>query len=83
MASRLAPVRRRVRVARASLVAVGALLFVGTAGLARTHLAGHRKQGVTPLAAPGGFVAVVRRDQLAAGILAPAEAPPGVESAPS
>jgi hypothetical protein len=52
-------------------------------GLARMNFAGHRKQGVTPLAPPARLVEVVRQNQLSAGILAPAQAPPGIASAPS
>jgi hypothetical protein len=81
--ARLAPIRRRVRVARATL-AVGSLaLFGAAAGLARIHFAGHAKQDVTPLAPPDGLLRVVRHNQLSAGVLAPADAPPGIGSAPS
>ena len=51
--------------------------------LARVQFPGHHKHGVTTLSPPGSFVDVVRRNQLEAGILAPAEAPPGIGSAPS
>jgi hypothetical protein len=81
--ARLTPVRRRVRLARAAL-AVGSLaLFGAVTGLARVHFAGHHKQAVTPLAPPDGLLRVVRENQLAAGILAPTDAPPGIGSAPS
>ncbi len=52
-------------------------------GLARAQFPGHHKRGVTTLSPPASFVDVVQRDQLEAGILAPAEAPPGIGSAPS
>jgi hypothetical protein len=81
--ARFGPVRRRVRLARVTL-AVGSLaLFGALTGLARVHFAGHHKQDVTPLAPPDGLLRVVRQNQLAAGILAPADAPPGIGSAPS
>ena len=83
MATRLEPVRRRMRLARVVLAGGAALLFGASAALARTHFPGHHKQGVTPLAPPADLLEVVRRDQLQAGILAPAAAPPGAESAPS
>lgn len=83
MFSRLEPVRRRVRLARGLLVGGSALVFGATMGLARAQFPGHHKQGVTPLSPPAPFVDVVRRNQLEAGILAPAEAPPGIGSAPS
>lgn len=83
MTSRLAPVRRRVRVVKTAVAAGGIALFAAAGALARVHFAGHQKQGLTSLAPPASLVEVVRRDQLEAGILAPAEAPPGLESAPS
>jgi hypothetical protein len=83
MATRLEPVRQRMRVARLALAGGAALLFGVSMALARVHFPGHHKTGVTPLAPPGGFVQVVQRDQLQAGILAPAEAAPGIASAPS
>lgn len=83
MDSRLAPVRRRVGLARAVLAVGGAALFGGSMALARIHFPGHHKTRVTPLAPPSSLVAVVRQNQLQAGILAPAQAPPGIGSAPS
>jgi len=83
MTSRHGPVRRRVRIAQTVLVAGGTLVFGATMALARAQFPGHHKQGVTSLAPPGQFVDVVRQNQLEAGILAPAEAPPGIGSAPS
>jgi hypothetical protein len=51
--------------------------------LARVHFAGHHKQDVTSLTPPPQLLEVVRRNQLEAGVLAPAEAAPGIASAPS
>ena len=81
--SRLEPVRRRAKLARAVLAGSGIAVFGAAALLARLHFPGHAKAPVTPLAAPDGFVQVVRDNQLEAGIIAPAEAPPGAASAPS
>lgn len=83
MTSRLAPVRRRVHLARSTLLAGGIVVFGATMALARAQFPGHHKHGVTTLSPPSSFVDVVRQNQLAAGILAPAEAPPGIGSAPS
>lgn len=83
MSFRLEPVRRRVRLARSILVGGAIVAFGATMALARTQFPGHHKHGVTPLSPPASFVDVVRRNQLEAGILAPAEAPPGIGSAPS
>ncbi len=83
MTSRLAGVRRRVRLARGLLAGGAIVAFGATMALARVQFPGHHKHGVTTLAPPASFVDVVRRNQLEAGILAPAEAPPGIGSAPS
>ena len=83
MATRLEPVRRRVRVVRLGLVGGAAILFGTSMALARLHFPGHHKHGVTPLSPPAQLVDVVRQDQLQSGILAPAEAAPGIASAPS
>ncbi len=83
MSSRLAPVRRRVRVARGILLGGGIVVFGAAMALARAQFPGHHKHGVTNLSPPSSFVDVVRHNQLEAGILAPAEAPPGIGSAPS
>jgi hypothetical protein len=83
MASRLEPARRRTRVAQLTIAGGAAVLFGMSMALARVHFAGHHKQGATPLAPPGPLLEVVRHDQLQAGLLAPAEAAPGIVSAPS
>ncbi len=83
MTSRLAPVRHRVRLARSILLGGGVIAFGATMAVARAQFPGHHKHGVTNLSPPASFVDVVRRNQLEAGILAPAEAPPGIGSAPS
>jgi hypothetical protein len=80
---RLAPVRRRVRLAQLTLAGGGIALFGASMLLARVHFAGHHKQGATPLSPPAPLLDVVRRNQLEAGVLAPAQAAPGVVSAPS
>jgi len=51
--------------------------------LGRLQFPGHAKGDVSSLSPPARFVQVVRDNQLQAGILAPAEAPPGIGSAPS
>lgn len=81
--ARIARARKRAARARAGLTGVGLLLFGGVMVLARLHFPGHAKGDVSPLAPPSRLVQVVRENQLQAGILAPAEAPPGIGSAPS
>jgi hypothetical protein len=83
VATRLDSARRRVRLARLAFIGGAAVLFGASMGLARVHFPGHHKQGVTPLTPPGRLLEVVRHDQLQAGLLAPAEAAPGIASAPS
>jgi hypothetical protein len=83
VATRLESAWRRVRLARMVFAGGAAVLFGASMALARVHFPGHHKHGVTSLAPPNEFVQVVQRDRLEAGILAPAEAAPGVASAPS
>lgn len=81
--SRFAPARRRVTLAKAGLAAVGALAFASSAALARLSYAGHHKRRPRPLSAPPAFVQIVHENLLEAGLMAPAEAPPGAETATS
>jgi hypothetical protein len=57
--------------------------FVGGVGLTRAHLPSRSKRTAHPLAAPRRFTSIVQRDLLAAGIMAPAEAPPDVSTSVS
>lgn len=83
MTLRHEPARRRVRLARHTLLGGAVILFGTTMALARAQFPGHHKHGVTTLSPPAAFVDIVRQNRLEAGILAPAEAPPGIGSAPS
>jgi hypothetical protein len=82
-ASRHAAARRRAQVAKTSLAAVAVVTFLGGIGLVRAHVSSHHKRKLRALAAPKRFTSIVQRDLLAAGIMAPAEAPPGAETAVS
>jgi len=77
----LAAARRRANATKAGFVA--AVLFVGGMSLARNAYAGHAKAPVVPLAAPGRYEQIVKKNLLQAGVVAPAQAPPGAASAPS
>ena len=82
-ASRLAPARRRARVAKlgigaAALVSVGASMV-----LARVTYAGHQKRPAQDLSIPQPLYRVVRQNLLQAGILAPATAPPDIATSTS
>ena len=74
---------QRAAVARRVFGVVAVIGFGAAAALARTTYAGHTKQSVRPLAAPPRFVRAVRRSFLQAGIVAPAQAPPGAATAVS
>ena len=80
-ASRHAAARRRARIAKVALAAIGALTFIGGTELVRLNIASHHKRKLQPLGAPTRFTDVVRQNLLQAGSLAPAEAPPGAETA--
>jgi hypothetical protein len=72
--SRVATGRRRARAAQIVLAAAGVAVFGSAMALARTTQAGHTRRALRPLAAPASFERIVRRDQLQAGVIAPAQA---------
>ena len=82
-AAELALAERRARVAKSALAVLGACVLGSAMAFARHSYAGHPKEPTTPLAAPARFVSVVRRNLLQAGIVAPAQAPPGAATAAS
>ena len=69
--------------AKAVLGTAGALIFGAAMVFARHSYAGHPKRPARALAAPERFVSIVRRDLLQAGVVAPANAPPGATTAVS
>lgn len=81
--SRHAAARHRAYLAKTALVGVAGVTFFGGMGLVRLHFASHHKAKLKSLAAPKRFTDVVQRDLLAAGIMAPAQAPPGAATAVS
>jgi hypothetical protein len=81
--SRHAAARRRARFAKGALASLAALTFVGGIGLTRAHFPSRQRRKAHPLSAPKRFTSIVRRDLLAAGIMAPAEAPPDVATSVS
>jgi hypothetical protein len=82
-ASRHAAARRRAALAKRTLAASAALTFVAGIALVRAHVPSHHRRKPPPLAAPKRFTSIVQRDLLAAGIMAPAEAPPSAVTAVS
>ena len=79
----LGAAQRRANATKVGFVAAVALLFVGGMTLARHAYAGHAKQPVVPLAAPDRYERIVRKNLLQAGVVGPAQAPPGAATAPS
>ena len=69
--------------AKRTLAALGALTFVAGIGLVRANVPSRQKGKAQPLAAPKRFTSAVRQDLLAAGIMAPAEAPADVATSVS
>ena len=80
---RIAAARRRVAAAKVVVVGVAAVAFGVGLGLTRQSYAGHTKTPLRPLGPPPRYVEIVRRNLLEAGIVAPAQAPPGAASSTS
>ena len=81
--NRVESARRRARFAKAVFCAGGAVVFAGAMMLSRASFPGHAKEPAQPLSAPKKFVKIVRRNLLQAGIVAPAQAPPGASTSVS
>jgi len=75
--------KRRAAMTKTTFTAFAAVLFATGMVVARHAYAGHAKQPAVPLAAPPRFVKVVRKNLLQAGVVGPAQAPPGATSAAS
>jgi hypothetical protein len=82
-AEELATAQHRAAAAKGILAGVGTCVFVVGMVFARHSYAGHPKQPASALAASPRFVRIVRRNLLQAGVVAPAEAPPGAATAVS
>ena len=82
-AEELASAGRRAVAAKGILAGAGTCVFVIAMVFARHSYAGHPKQPASALAASPRFVRIVRRNLLQAGVVAPAEAPPGAATAVS
>ena len=81
--SRLAGARRRAAAVKIGVGAAAVLSIGAWMGLARVNYPGHTKRRAEPLAIPPDLYAVVRRNLLQAGIVAPATAPPDASTATS
>ena len=82
-APHLQPVLRRAARTKLLLAGAGALVFAGTASLARRSYASHPKGHPRALAAPTAFERSVRRDLLRGGVVAPPQAPPEAQTSAS
>jgi hypothetical protein len=82
-AAELTASRRRAAVAKGLFGAIAAITFGAAALLARHSYPGHPKSPAIPLGAPPKFVDVVRQNLLQAGVVAPAQAPPGASTSVS
>jgi hypothetical protein len=80
---RIAAARRRATAAKIGVAGVAILGFGAALGFTRLTYAGHPKKPLQPLAAPPKYVQIVRENLLQAGIVAPAQAPPGAATASS
>jgi hypothetical protein len=81
--SRNAAAWRRASRAKTVLAAAATVAFVFGIGLVRAHVPSRHRSRVKPLAAPRRFTSAVRSELLAAGIMAPAEAPADVATSVS
>lgn len=80
---RVEAAHRRMRAAKAGVAGVAVVGFAAAFALARVSYAGHSKKPLHPLAPPPRYVRIVRQNLLQAGIVAPAEAPPGAATSTS
>ncbi len=74
---------RRASIAKRLVGVLGVMVFGAAMGLSRSTFAGHPKQAVRPLSAPQAFEDIVRKNLLQAGLMAPANAPPGAATSVS
>ena len=79
---RLAPIRRRVALAKTGLALAGAVVFGAALGLSRAHNPGHTKV-VKPLAPSPGYVAAVRENVGDTGIIDPPVSTPSAATGQS
>jgi hypothetical protein len=79
----MAAAHRRVTLAKAGTVFVAIVGFGAAFAFSRVTYAGHSKKPLHPLAAPPRYVRIVRQNLLEAGIVAPAQAPPGAATSSS
>jgi hypothetical protein len=82
-AEELTAARRRAGAAKGLFGVAAVFVFGAAAVFARHSYPGHAKSPAIPLGAPPHFVDVVRQNLLQAGVVAPAQAPPGASTSVS
>jgi hypothetical protein len=75
--------KQRAAATKAAVATCGALIFAASAVLARHSFAGHAKAPTIALGASPKFLSIVRKNLLAGGVVAPAQAPAGATTAAS
>jgi hypothetical protein len=80
---RVEAARRRIAAAKLGVAGVALVGFAATLAFTRISYAGHSKKPLRPLSAPPRYVEIVRQNLLQAGIVAPAQAPPGAATSTS
>jgi hypothetical protein len=81
--SRVARAKRGARRVEIGIGVGAGALFLGSATLAHGYAQGHPRAPMSSLAAPKKFQAAVKKSFLAAGQIAPPEAPPQVNAGAS
>jgi hypothetical protein len=79
----IASAKQRAVATKVAITACGTVVFAAAMVLARHSFAGHPKAPTTALGASPKFLSIVRKNLLAAGVVAPAQAPPGAATAVS
>ena len=82
-AQQLAAAKRRALATKAAFTAVAAVVFGAGLVVTKHTFAGHAKEPTQALATPERYVHIVKKNLLEAGVVGPAQAPPGAASAAS
>jgi hypothetical protein len=82
-ARQLAAAKRRAVAAKTAATAMAAIVFGAGMVAAKAAYAGHAKEPTQPLATPPRYVKIIQKNLLQAGVVGPAQAPPGAASAAS
>ena len=75
--------KRRAIAIKAAFTAVAAVVFGAGLVVTKNTFAGHPKEPSQALVTPPRYVRIVKKNLLQAGVVGPAQAPPGATSAAS